>query len=112
MKTILCSGIVALSMLLSRPAFASDGCAEDPLKESISELISKQTPFSEFDLEGYVTVTFLVDDTGLIHVKQIASGNIFLADHVYDTLQNQSVECDCIETGKLYTMRLQYVQYS
>lgn len=112
MKTIVCSGLLALSMLFTMPAFASDGCAEDPLKESISDLIAKQTPFSEFDLEGFVTITFLVDDAGLIHIRQIASGNIFLADHIYDTLQNKAVACDCIETGKMYTMRLQYVQYS
>lgn len=104
--------MLVLNVLSAQASVSNDICAEDPLEHTIADLISKQTPFTEFDLEGVVTVTFLVDDAGSIHIRNISSGNIFLADHVFATLQNKTINCDCVESGQLYTMRLQYVQYS
>lgn len=117
MKTVLLIIAMALTAGQSKAAFLVEMdnsllCADDPLQQNIIELVSHQTPFNEFDLEGVVTITFLVDDDGRIHIRHVSSGNIFLADHVLATLQNRQVNCDCVDAGVMYTMRLKYVQYS
>ncbi len=110
------SAILILALVLTgfsaKASFVVDECTSEPLRESITELLATQTPFNEFDLEGVVTISFMVDDEGRIHIKGISSKNIFLADHVIATLQNRIIDCDCIDAGVLYSMRLQYVQYS
>jgi len=112
MKTTIIIFALILSSLTVSAKVELDGTSASPLTESIADMVSHATPFSEFDLEGVVTVRFTVDESGLIHIKGISSGNVFLADHVISTLQNRQVNCSCVEPGIEYTVRLKYVQYS
>lgn len=109
---------VLLTLLLSgimTAAFADNQneiCSSDPMRETIANMISHETPFTEFDLEGIVSIQFMVDDQHVIHVKGISGGNTFLINHVLTSLQNKVLHCDCVNAGTLYTLKLQYVQYS
>ncbi len=112
MKTILIALAMVFTGLNAKAAIEVDECAAPPLRESIAAMVSHATPFTEFDLEGVVTVKFVVDEAGTIHIKGINSGNVFLADHVISTLQNKQIDCSCVEPGVEYVVRLKYVQYS
>jgi hypothetical protein len=112
MRTIFLTIIFACTSLVLRADNADASCSTDPLRERIADMISHETPFTEFDLEGIVSIQFIVDEAHVIHIKGVSGGNTFLIDHVLASLQNKVLQCDCIAPGTLYTMKLQYVQYS
>lgn len=106
--------ILIIAFLFSTKMFAGNetSCSSENIKENIIEMISTKTPPADFDLEGIVTIQFTVDENQLIHIKNINTGNTFLADHVLESLQNKVLNCDCAQPGTVYVLRLQYVQYS
>jgi len=106
--------VLIMAMLLSKSLFATgnEQCSSNEIKSDIVEMISHQTPFTNFDLEGIVTIEFTIDEDYKIHITKIITANTFLADHVLESVQNKVVACDCAIPGTVYAMRLQYVQYS
>ena len=106
--------VLIMAMLLSTSLFASSNeqCNADDIKSDIIAMISHETPFTNFDLEGIVTIQFTVDEDYKIHITKVSTANTFLADHVLASLQNKVVDCACAIPGTAYSMRLQYVQYS
>ncbi|MBL0279510.1 MAG: hypothetical protein V9F05_07415 [Chitinophagaceae bacterium] len=104
--------IAALFLTTNLFAGNDETCSSNSIKENIIHLIETAPPFSDFDLEGIVTIQFEVDDNHHIHVKQVSSGNTLLANHVMSSLQNKLLSCDCVMPGTTYVLRLQYVQYS
>lgn len=77
--------ILIIAFLFSTKMFAGNetSCSSENIKENIVEMISTKTPPADFDLEGIVTIQFTVDENQLIHIKNINTGNTFLADHVF-----------------------------
>ena len=103
--------IAALFLTTNLFAGNDETCSSNSIKENIIHLIETAPPFSDFDLEGIVTIQFEVDNHH-IHVMQVSSGNTLLANHVMSSLQNKLLSCDCVMPGTTYVLRLQYVQYS
>ena len=106
---ILISSFLFATSLSATP----DGtCTTNDIQENIIELISSQEPFTDFDLEGIVTIQFTVDENHVLHITGINTGNKLLANHVMETLKNKVIDCDCVVVGAVYTIKMQYVQYS
>ena len=112
MRNVLLTFLLCGMLATAHADNQDDVCSNDPMRETIADMISHETPFTEFDLEGVVSIQFVVDDQHVIHVKGISGGNTFLIDHVLTSLQNKILNCDCVNIGTVYTLKLQYVQYS
>lgn len=104
-----------LALLLTSSAFAGNdetSCNDISITDEISEKVGQKTPFVTYDLEGYVTILFTIDENNILHITQIQSENEFLKNHVLETLDNERIEYNCAQHDKTYALKLHYLQYS
>ena len=87
-------------------------CNNYSITDEISDRVSQKTPFVNYDLGGYVTIRFAVDENNILHILEIETENKFLKNHVLETLDNEKIEYKCADHTKTYVLRLVYVQYS
>ncbi len=107
--------LLIFALLLTTATFAGNDettCNKNSISDEISEKVGQKTPFVTFDLEGYVTILFTIDENNILHISQIQSENEFLKNHVMETLNNEKVKNDCAEHNKTYALKLHYIQYS
>jgi len=112
MKSAIAILFLVLGFTESRAGFYADECSMDPVRDEIIDMVSHETPFSGFELDGTVTMRFTIDAEGMLHIVNIASGNVFLSDHVIATLQNKKMDCACAQPGTVYTITLHYSSFS
>ena len=78
---------------------------------TLNEKIQKEITYPEFAKEnneqGFVLVSFTVDNEGKIVVKQVNSDNPVLRSYVVKKIEELTVECDD-ETCKDYTMKFEF----
>ena len=104
-----------LTLLFTSSAFAGNdetSCNNFSISDEISEKVGQKTPFVTYDLEGYVTILFTIDENNILHITQIQSENEFLKNHVLETLDNEKIEYNCAQHDKTYALKLHYIQYS
>lgn len=104
-----------LALLLTSSVFAGNdetSCNDISITDEISEKVGQKTPFVTYDLEGYVTILFTIDENNILHITQIQSENEFLKNHVLETLDNERIEYNCAQHDKTYALKLHYLQYS
>lgn len=110
MKTI--TLIIAFLLSVQLIAGENELCSSNTITQNIIQLISEAPPFSDFDLEGYVTIRLHIDGQHTIHLQSVESGNDLLVNHIYTTLENSILNCDCALPDTMYVLRLKYIQYS
>lgn len=106
--------LLIFALLIATTSFAGNdetACSKNSISDEISEKVGQKTPFVTYDLEGYVTILFTIDENNILHISNIQSENEFLKNHVLETLNNKMMENDCVEHGKTYALKLQYIQY-
>ncbi len=107
--------LLIFALFLTTLSFAGNDktpCNNNLIVEEISEKVGQKTPFASFDLEGYVTIWFTVDENNILHITKIQSENVFLKNHVMETLDNEKILYQCADHTKTYALKLHYLQYS
>lgn len=101
------------ALLISLNVFAgATEIADNDIENVIVDMIAHEVPFKNFDLEGIVTIQFTLDECNKIHITDINGANAFLVDHVIASLENKVINGNAAVPGVVYTLRLQYIQYS
>ena len=107
--------LLIVALLITTATFAGNdetSCSKNSITDEISDKVGQKTPFTTYDLEGYVTIVFTIDENNILHISQIQSENAFLKNHVLEALNNEKIEYNCAEHNKTYALKLYYIQYS
>ncbi len=113
MKTSIFSIAIALAITSLAPSFAANPHEQDKQKPDLQHQIEQAVNFPEFlksgmEDDGYVVVSFKIDEAQHAHVLQAAGTSEQLVEHVRMSLEQGEFEVADSDPSKEYSTRLNF----
>lgn len=78
------------------------------LKKVLTDKVTYPQKAQDLMIEGSVTVTFVIDETGKVIVKEATSNSDILKDGVVEQLKNVTIEPDPVGKTNTYSIKFSF----